>query len=92
MTAVQNDLGLRLAASLNGVDQRDVDTWARVVAGRPITSLLDLTDDEARRVSEQIARAAGGVLPPRNGERPTTFPDVGYPPDYRIPQGDEVAS
>lgn len=89
MTATQNDLGLRIAASLAGIDRRDVDTWARLIAGRPLPhGLLDLTDDEARRVAEQIARAAG-LLPPRNADRPTTFPDVGYPPDYRIDQGDQ---
>jgi hypothetical protein len=90
MTAVQNDLGLRLAASLAGVDRRDVDTWARIIAGRPLPNgLLDLTDDEARRVSEQIARAAG-VLPPRGTDRATAFPDYGFAPDYRIDQGDET--
>lgn len=56
MTAVSNDLGLRLAARLAGITPRDLHELACAVAGRRIADLGDLTDDQAHRVSVQIAR------------------------------------
>ena len=87
MTGIQNDLGLRIAASLAGIDRRDVDAIARRVAGRPIASLVELTDEEARAVSMELARMAGHLPPPRHTETVTAFPDYGF--DHRNPDTED---